>query len=337
MRKGSASRKLVIATVVVLAVAAICVAWLRWHRLDQVVGANPVRAPSAVTLGRQAKPGVASAPLPPADVPLRQVFNELSRRAEKGDPAAACRLASELDRCDGIQQQLATYDELAWRAQRARERKVVTPNEGANADAWNKMLDGMAMGLVKAADRCEGIRQVSVAERVALWRQGALGGNPGALAHYAVGNAFRRRDMLELLPELQRYRKEAESMALQAASRGDLQTSLALAAAYSPRRDTGERFFLAQVVKPDLARSLALYRRGSQQLPATAGLRSREVIDDNIAWLRQHATASDLARADVLGNEWARKWSAAPSATLAGMTVNDDGGVGDIQPAQCAQ
>lgn len=338
MRKGSASRLILISAAVVLAIVAMCLAWLRWHRLDQAVEADPVHAATAVVMpAGQSKPVVASAPLPPADTPLRQVFDDLSRRAEQGDPAAACRLAIELDRCDVIQQQLATYDELVWRAQRARERKVVTPNANADFAAWDKMLDGMATGLLKAADRCEGVRQVSVAERVALWRQGALGGNPGALAHYAVGNAFRRRDMLELLPELQRYRKEAESMALQAASRGDLQTSLALAAAYSPRRDTGERFFLAQVVQTDLARSLALYRRSSQQLPATAGPRAREVIDDNIAWLQKRATASDLARADVLGNAWARQWSATPKAGSAALTVNEEGGVDDIEPAQCAQ
>ncbi|WP_155274046.1 hypothetical protein [Xanthomonas arboricola] len=337
MHKGSAGRLVLISVAVVLAIAAMYLAWLRWHRLDQVVEPDPVHAANAVMPAGQARPAVASAPLPPADMPLRQIFNDLSRRAEQGDPAAACRLAIELDRCDAVQQQLATYDELVWRAQRAHERKVVTTNATTDFDAWNKMLDGMATGLIKAADRCEGVRQVSVAERVALWRQGALGGNPGALAHYAVGNAFRRRDTLELLPELQRYRKEAESMALQAAARGDLQTSLALAAAYSPRRDTGERFFLAQVVQTDLARSLALYRRGSQQLPATAGPRSREVIDDNIAWLQEHATASDLARADGFGNEWARQWSATPKSGSATLMVNENGGVGDIEPAQCAQ
>ncbi|MBB3846299.1 hypothetical protein [Xanthomonas arboricola] len=337
MHKGSAGRLVLISVAVVLAIAAMYLAWLRWHRLDQAVEPDPVHATNAVMPAGQARTAVASAPLPPADTPLRQIFNDLSRRAEQGDPAAACRLAIELDRCDAVQQQLATYDELVWRAQRAHERKVITTNATTDFDAWNKMLDGMATGLIKAADRCEGVRQVSVAERVALWRQGALGGNPGALAHYAVGNAFRRRDTLELLPELQRYRKEAESMALQAAARGDLQTSLALAAAYSPRRDTGERFFLAQVVQTDLARSLALYRRGSQQLPATAGPRSREVIDDNIAWLQEHATASDLARADGFGNEWARQWSATPKSGSATLMVNENGGVGDIEPAQCAQ
>ncbi|MFC7520015.1 hypothetical protein ACFQS6_06960 [Xanthomonas populi] len=56
-----------------------------------------------------------------------------------------------------------------------------------------------------------------------------------------------------------------------------------------------------------------MYRRGSQQLQATASPRSRVVIDDDIAWLQQHATASDLARANVLGDEWAGKWSAAPN------------------------
>ncbi|PPT87241.1 hypothetical protein [Xanthomonas arboricola] len=96
-------------------------------------------------------------------------------------------------------------------------------------------------------------------------------------------------------------------------------------------------FFLAQVVQTDLARSLALYRRGSQQLPATAGPRSREVIDDNIAWLQEHATASDLARADGFGNEWARQWSATPKSGSATLMVNENGGVGDIESAQCAQ
>ncbi|MFC7520016.1 hypothetical protein ACFQS6_06970 [Xanthomonas populi] len=64
--------------------------------------------------------------------PLRQVFDDLSRRAEQGDPAATCRLAIARDRCDVIEQQLATYDELMWRAQRARERKVVATKEGPN-------------------------------------------------------------------------------------------------------------------------------------------------------------------------------------------------------------
>ncbi|WP_153066908.1 hypothetical protein [Xanthomonas arboricola] len=336
MRNGSVNKKALITIVVILVLLVLCVAWFFRHR-PPVAGAavtpNPV---VAVRPTRIAAPVVISAPLPAADVPLTQVFDELNRRAGQGDPAAACRLAIELERCDEIQQSLASYDEQLWRLQRAEENNEVDVADHQGRAAWKKMLDSMALGLVKQAERCEGIRPVSAKQRVALWRQSALAGNPGAVTHYVVGNAFRNREMLELLPELQHYRQEAETMALKAASRGDLQVSLALAAAYSPRRDTGKRVFLAQVVKPDVARSLTLYRRGSRQLPATAAPRARNVIDDNIAWLLQHATASDLSRAEALDQQWGREWASAPIDGSSQLTVSAEGGVADIAPSRCA-
>ncbi|MCF8828307.1 hypothetical protein [Xanthomonas campestris] len=333
MRKGSAIRSVVAAAVVVAIVVAAC---LWWQRSDPPVQADASGEVNEVAAARPmvaARQRAASAPLPPADVPLRQVFDELSRRAAGGDAAAGCRLAAELERCDRIQHRLAAHDEQVWRMEHGRQ---VTPADKAAYAAWKKMLDVMAPGLLNAADRCEGVRSLSAAERVALWRQSALAGNPGALAHYVVGNAFRRRDTLEVLPQLQTYRREAELMALQASSRGDLQTSLALAAAYSPRRDTGERYFLAQVVKPDLARSLALYRRGSRLLPEAAPPSVRQMIDDNVAWLQLHAAPGDLEKADVLGSQWAQQWSNAPIGGSAQLKINEVGGVSDIAPTQCA-
>ncbi|MCL1550192.1 hypothetical protein [Xanthomonas nasturtii] len=336
MRKGFANTLLMTATVLLVVLAM----YLIWTRPPPAERGSAVAPVPVTSIARQAaEPGavVTSAPLPPVDTPLRQVFDELSRRAKAGDSAAACRLAAELERCDGIQERLAGYDDQVWRLQRAEEKNDVEVADREGRAAWKRMLDSMAPGIVQAAERCDGVRQVTAAERVALWRQSALAGNSGALAHYVVGNAFRRREMLEVLPELQRYRKEAESLALEASAQGDLQTSLVLAAAYSPRRDTGEKLFLAQVVKTDLASSLALYRRGIQLLPATATPRSREMIEANLAWLQRQATPADLARADVLGQQWAMTWAANPPAGLAKVTVNENGTVTAIDPAQCAQ
>lgn len=274
-------------------------------------------------------------PLPPIGTPLRSVFADLRRRAEMGDPRAACRLAAELQRCENLHEQVASYDEQLWKLEQ--DRRTTSDAERAGLPAREASLEAIGDSLLTLVKDCEGAPQLSAAERVALWRQGALAGQPAALANYAVGNAFKLRDLLEVVPELERYRREAEGMALQAAAKGDLRTSLVLAAAYSPRRDSGGRIFLAQVVTPDIARSLALYRRGAQLLPAKSPAQTRSVIDDNVAWLQQRASAADLARADALAAQWSREWSSLVANRPNEIIVEADGGIANMGPTSCSR
>ncbi|NIK41457.1 hypothetical protein FHY12_003832 [Xanthomonas arboricola] len=276
-----------------------------------------------------------STPLPPQGTPLRSVFADLRRRAEMGDPRAACRLAAESQRCENLHEQVASYDEQLWKLKQAGRTASASARAGLSSN--ETALEAIGDSLLNQVKDCEGAPQLSSAERVALWRQGALAGQPAALANYSVGNAFKFRELLEVAPQLERYRREAEGMALQAAAKGDLRTSLVLAAAYSPRRDSGDRVFLAQVVKPDISRSLALYRRGGQLLPAKSPAQTRSVIDDNIAWLQQRASPAELARADALTGQWSREWSSVVANTPTELIVEADGGVASMGPARCSQ
>lgn len=289
----------------------------------------PVKQPAPVQLD------VSATPLPPLGTPLRAIFVDLRRRADMGDPRAACRLAAESQRCENLYEQAASYDEQMWQLDRARRTASVAEQHAVAAREAS--LKAIGDSLLGALEQCEGAPRLSPAERIALWRQGALAGQTAALANYSVGNAFKFRDLLEAVPELARYRREAESMALQASANGDLRTSLVLAAAYSPRRDSGTRIFLAQVVKPDVARSLALYRRAGELLPAKSPAQTRVVIDDNIAWLQQHASPADLTRADALVMQWAREWSSTVVNAPRELVVEADGGVASVGPARCSQ
>ncbi|WP_394696851.1 hypothetical protein [Pseudoxanthomonas japonensis] len=126
---------------------------------------------------------------------------------------------------------------------------------------------------------CEGAPAFPSQDRVRYWRVAALGGNVAAMRHYTVGNAFGLNDTLENLDELHLYRNEAEAIAKRAVAAGDLPTTLALAAAYSPQPRNGRRFYLAQVVKPDPGQALALYLHVQDRLrdgpPLTQPARAR--------------------------------------------------------------
>src|SRR5690606_37808201 len=97
---------------------ALALGWLLWRSAagdpwqepaDGAVAAGDVgnaAAPPAAVEGGEAGPPERAAvappartPLPALDVPLRLVVDDLRRRADSGDAAAACRLAAEFERC----------------------------------------------------------------------------------------------------------------------------------------------------------------------------------------------------------------------------------------------
>lgn len=141
------------------------------------------------------------------------------------------------------------------------------------------MLTNASEDVLALSQHCEGVPAFSPEDRVRYWRSAALGGNVAAMRHYAVGNAFRLNDTLDNLDGLRLYRSEAETIAKRAVAAGDLPTTLALAAAYSPQPRNGRRFYLAQVVKPDAAKALALYLHVQDRLrdgpPLTPAAQSR--------------------------------------------------------------
>lgn len=230
---------------------------------DTPVDATPVVGPlptPPTTDGDVARPPSPDAPLPDLALPLRDTWQGLKQRADSGDAKASCRLAAELEYCDQIRQRLdAASAMLADHEAMASLTGRSNPEAAAQERARRQALTNASEDVLGLSRHCEGVPSFPSQDRVRYWRSAALGGSVAAMRHYTVGNAFRLNDTLENLDELRLYRNDAEMIAKRAVAAGDLPTTLALAAAYSPQPRNGRRFYLAQVVKPDPVQALALY------------------------------------------------------------------------------
>ena len=244
----------------------------------------------------------ADIPLPPTGQPLRLIHDDLVARAARGDARAACRLASEHERCDGLAQQRRALQVQLDRHQLLIARSDLDESARASLDAQQAKLQAFVDNVDLQLRPCEGATPADAGTRARYWRQAALAGHLPAMRHYASGNAFRFHELMETLPALQTYRGEAEAIATRAAAQGDVPSMLALAVAYADGGG-GYRTFLAQSVTPDLPRALAWYRL----LEAHPDIRAmpaddprRRAIADTAATLAAAATADYAqARADT--------------------------------------
>ncbi len=282
----------------------------------------------------------ADGPLPPLDRPLRATLPELKRRADAGEAAATCRLATELDFCAQIRMRLAGTAEMLR----------ATEHAGANAEQQEQNRRAMlaqSERVLQESAHCEGVPESTPAQRTGYWRSAALAGNPMALRYYASGGAFRHENLLDQLDALRVYRGEAESLALRAAQAGDRGMVMALAQAYSPDGPEQRRSLLAQAVKPDGVRALAFSLRAQDYLRenasrAPAGTRAgrRQGNFDNrlaesIRELETQLDADALARARQLAADLAR----APMRTQLGTPppTDDRQTPGGFWRAQCGE
>lgn len=257
-------------------VAAIAGWWLgRAHQAGPVadtVGLPPAAVavasvPSSPEPASNPPPSASSRnePLPRLSVPLRLSLPDLQRRADAGDAAAACRLATEWTYC----RQLRLRLEIAGHSldtpgfQRSLERMDTQTRERAVAYREQNLarMQADAETLLADSAHCEGVVEPEPREVLRRWRQAALGGNVEAMRQYATGAVIPQGRTLQLLPELEQYRHEAEGIALRAVEAGDLETAAALAHAYASENDMGFGTYLPQAVEYDPARALTLYLR----------------------------------------------------------------------------
>lgn len=207
-------------------------------------------------------------PLPSVDTPLRLILPELQRRAAN-EPAAACRLAAEMEYCDGLRTRLAgAENNLDVFEQQLERMPQDTQQQREQRQRMAESYRNMTDRLLTQSEHCAQVPPISPDQRAAYWRRAALAGVPAAMRHYASGNAFRYQDVLDSLPGLATYRGEAESVARAAAQRGDARMMASLAYAYSPQREGMRRSFLGQAVQPDPVESLALFLQLRDSLPA---------------------------------------------------------------------
>lgn len=285
---------------------------------NPAAGAAP-RAPAAIP---RYNAGTAR-PLPSVDTPLRLILPELQRRAA-AEPAAACRLAAEMEYCDGLRMRLAGAENNLDMFERQLERMPQdTQQQREQRQRMAESYQSMTERLLTQSEHCAQVPPISAEQRAGYWRRAALAGVPAAMRHYASGNAFRYQELLDNLPGLATYRSEAESIARAAAQRGDARMLASLAYAYAPQRDGMRRNFLGQAVRSDAVESLALFLQLRDSLPPQAedadarrprgpgrpNFNSREMIDAQIRALTRDLPPEQASQARERAAERAQNWS----------------------------
>ncbi len=223
-------------------------------------------------------------------------------------------------------------DETAMRIQNdaARERQ-----RQANARSFSTMAE-QALGESK---QCEGVVLESPRDRVAYWRQAAVDGNRAALRHYAVGNAFQWRSLIETADLLPRYRAEAEAFARRAAADGDGVALLALVNAYSPVQREMSMNFLAQATSEDAVEAVALLRFALSTLPPSeqpAGQETQKTLTRKLDELLPTLDAAEQADAENRLSRYLAEWSRPTPPTAAEMQTLHWGGVAPIARETCS-
>lgn len=177
--------------------------------------------------------GVAAmpAPLPPPDTPLAEMFEPLLERARSGDSGAACRLASELQRC---------RDEAVRRGfgGREMEARVAGEDDDERREAMIRAMARMEEERERAERVCTGITSEQIALAFPLQLQAAQA-RPELRTWVAINPALDTRFFLDDIERWQQYRQVAMPWLEAAAARGDPSALIALARVHGDDRHYG--------------------------------------------------------------------------------------------------
>ncbi|MBL0165462.1 MAG: hypothetical protein IPP82_17920 [Xanthomonadales bacterium] len=157
------------------------------------------------------------------------------------------------------------------------------------------------------------------------------------MKNFASGNAFRWDSILDVLPELSEYRNSAEAMAIEVAKSGDQEMMLALATAYSPLK-IGSRSLLAQAVKPDRAKAIALFRFILATSPGDGAAEPNHVgndASDLIAELEALPGDEDQTRIAGFLADFEKNWRPFGPGYDDNNRSPRDGSVRTIEPGDC--
>jgi hypothetical protein len=172
--------------------------------------APPSALVNAASTPQAANTSIAAQPLPAADTPLADILDELTRRADAGEPAAACRLAAELTRC-------SHRDELVSGLNAASlvEDRVRRPTDTLHGDRQRAALS--------TANRvCTGVAPERIAEAPHRLMNAADLGHPGARAWAAMhGHREAIRHLFDAPDVAQRWREQAVRWAIESLDTGN--------------------------------------------------------------------------------------------------------------------
>lgn len=253
-------------------------------------------------------------PLPAADVPFDRIVDDLQRRADAGDRAAACRLGFELMRCRHLLASAAAVNAMSEH-ESAMESQGVDGFEGADTAAQDQIR------LIQRGAACKGIDPTLLARGGDYLERAARAGHAEAMLRYAQGEGLpphpRNRPVdFALLrdPAFLRWRRDAAAMLQQAFAAGNVAAAFQYpeALAGGPQWNPIDAFRLEGVVVDDpvahAAHRLLIQRlnnlgpefesRALESLDAEQRQRARA---DSERWHRDYFDGRRLGLDDVVG------------------------------------
>lgn len=152
--------------------------------------------------------------LPPLDMPLRESFAELERRARAGDAVASCRLSADLARCERLPRERAyTGDAISTAA-----RKTPGSSDEASAVAQATTLKKY---LSEDEALCEGFSQSTPHAAWSYLKQAAERGNVHAMVQLAASPPLDSEHFLRDVDQWAEYNEIAGNFLLRAADAGE--------------------------------------------------------------------------------------------------------------------
>lgn len=238
-------------------------------------------------------------PLPAPDAAVAQVFDELADRAKRGDTAAACRLASDLQRCAKTLSQRELASNLQDQAARYEQTPAGMVDYIANLERRQESI----------GDRCDGLQSAQLAQAFDFQRQAALA-QPELRVWFALNPALERRDFVTELERWAEYRRLAMPWLEAAAREGDPAALIALARVHGDLRRNSPPWPPFRIDDPvrAFAYNDALLRLGAQyrglrigaanaraRLDAEAQARATELADALVETGAAHADSAAIA------------------------------------------
>lgn len=301
-------RYLVAACVALMSAGAFLAYWLKSHEghfARGVVAASISSTPAdrqaeadADTAGAKARRAVvknATAPLPPADVPLKDIFVELQARANAGEKAAAMRLYRELNHCirlRGIDREYSrmTDDTLGQNP------GEMDSGQLDNYQAQLEAIENNRHVLGKMQENCTSVSDAMYASLVPnLQRAAELGDADARACYLSRGPLFDMRNSAAHPEWFDAYRDHARTLIDAGIAAGDWKVVDILRGAYEP----GSTSPLAGLLGSDpyqYYRYLKLYRTGAGQGGGAA-------LDRQLADAAADLTPAQLGDADAWASQ----------------------------------
>ncbi len=211
----------------------------------------------------------AQIPLPPANVPVVQLFDVLKQRADSGDSRAACRLGMELGRCVKVRELLGAGEYPAngaaqrqsLRALGAIDRQSAEIAAAALYASTNEAFEeersppaDLTQQYEDIAKRCDKLTPQQLSQDFYYIRQAALAGQPDAMFSYIDGVALDSSKPYAMFgtPEFDLWRNEASALLQRALAQGHADAAMLLWFATSPSPGPS---VLAGLYKPNAQQS----------------------------------------------------------------------------------